>query len=345
MKKIRRYFLSIGIFVVLFFITFLYIFKQYSFEEFLNTLASCNKWYILGAFFMLLIYLALGAQFMKKLFQAFGVKISFFQSLCYNCIEVYFSAVTPSSTGGQPVEAYYMSKDSIPYRKSTVVILLNTVLYKTAIVLLGIIGMLLFPALIFQNGWLFTTLMLGGLFINIFVIFFFSCLIYSKKLPPKILNAGINLLSFLHLLTKEQKKKKQEEIESVMKDYHACAEFTKSHPEVIGKSFFLILLQRISLFLISIFIYKSFGLNEYNLIAIFFLQVAITQATDCVPFPGGVMAGESLTYQINTLIYGSTLACSSMLLLRGISFYTLVLISSILFVIYHFKTLRKKSSI
>lgn len=341
MKKVRRYFLSIGLFVILFFLTFMYIFRQYSFSEFLNTLTSCNKWYILCSFFMIFLYLFLGTEFMRKLFSSFGVKISRFQSLCYNCIEIYFSAVTPSSTGGQPVEAYYMAKDNIPYRKSTVVILLNTILYKSAIVLLGLLGMIFFPKLIFQNGWFFLLLMILGLLINIFVIFFFSCLIYSKKLPPKILNFGINVLSFLHLLNKEQKEQKKSEINEVMKDYHACAEFTKSHPSVIIRSFFLILLQRISLFMISIFIYKSFGLDDYSLLAIFFLQVAITQATDCVPFPGGVMAGESLTYQINTLVYGSTLACSSMLLLRGIGFYFLVLLSSILFVIYHFISLKK----
>lgn len=342
MKKVKRYFFSIGLFFALFFLTFFYIFKQYSFQDFLNTLASCNKWFIFCSFAMVAVYLFLGSLFTRKLFQSFGVYISRFQSLCYNCIEIYFSAVTPSSTGGQPVEAYYMAKDCIPYRKSTIVIFLNTILYKLAIVFLGIIGMICFPKLIFQHGFLFTTLMLLGLFINVFVIFFFTCLIYSKKLPTKMIHLGIRILSFLHLLSKEQKERKLNEITEVMNDYHACSEFTKKHPNIIIRSFFILLAQRISLFLVSIFIYKSFGLSNQSLLAIFFLQVAITQATDCVPFPGGVMAGESLTYQVNTLIYGSTFACSSMLLLRGISFYSLVLISSILFVIYHFITLRKE---
>lgn len=336
MKKVKRYFLSIGLFIALFIATFYFIFSKYSFQDFLNTLTTCDLKYIFFAFGCLILYLGFGLLFTKKLFACFGIKISSFQSLCYNCIEIYFSAVTPSSTGGQPVEAYYMARDKIPYRKSTVVILLNTILYKSVIVLLGVTGMIIFPKLIFQNGWLFTTLMLGGLIINIAVILLFSFLIYSDTLPKKIMKLGIRILTFFHLLKPDERKKKTLELDEVLKDYHACAEFTKNNPSVMLKSFGLIFCQRISQFLISYFIYRAFHLNGYSLLAILFLQVAITQATDCVPFPGGVMVGESLTFQINALIYGASLALSSMLLLRGISFYCLVFISSIIFVIYHF---------
>ncbi|MCI8467366.1 MAG: flippase-like domain-containing protein [Bacilli bacterium] len=342
MKRIKRYFLSIGLFILLFFTTFYFIFSKYSFQDFLKTLTTCDLTYITLAFLCIIFYLALGTIFMKQLFASFGVKISNFQSLCYNCIEIYFSAVTPSSTGGQPVEAYYMARDEIPYRKSTVVILINTILYKSVIVLLGVTGMLIFPKLIFQNGWLFTTLMLGGLILNIIVILLFSFLIYSDTLPKKIMKLGIRLLSFFHLLKPEEQQKKTEELDEVLKDYHACAEFTKNNPKIMLKSFIMIFFQRLSQFMISYFIYRAFRLSGYSFLAIIFLQVAITQATDCVPFPGGVMVGETLTYQINSLIYGVNLAFSSMLLLRGISFYFLVFLSSIFFVIYHFIGGKKK---
>lgn len=342
MKKIKRYFLSIGLFIALFIATFYFIFSKYSLTEFFTTLKSCDLKYICLAFICILFYLFLGSLFMKKLFAAFNVKISYLQSLCYNCIEIYFSAVTPSSTGGQPVEAYYMARDKIPYRKSTLVILINTILYKSVIVLLGVAGMIVFPNLIFQNGWIFTSLMLGGLILNVTVILLFSFLIYSNTLPKKIMKLGLHLLSFFHLLKKEDHQKKKEEIDLVLKDYHDCADFTKKHPIIILKSFIIILCQRLTQFLISYFIYKAFHLNGYSFIAILFLQVAITQATDCVPFPGGVMVGETLTLQINKLIYGANYAFSSMLLLRGISFYFLVFLSSILFVIYHFIGGKKK---
>lgn len=342
MKKTKRYFLSIGLFIFLFIATFYFIFSKYSFSEFLMTLKSCDMRYIFLAFCSILFYLAFGSIFMKKLFAAFDVKISVLQSLCYNCIEIYFSAVTPSSTGGQPVEAYYMARDKIPYRKSTVVVLINTILYKAVIVLLGVAGMIVYPNLIFRNGWVFTSLMFGGLVINIVVILLFSFLIYSNTLPKKIMKFGIRVLSFFHLLNPEDRKRKTEEIDVVLKDYHQCAEFTKKNPMLMFQSFVYIFCQRLAQFLISYFIYRAFHLSGYSFLAILFLQVAITQATDCVPFPGGVMVGETLTYQINSLIYGVSLAFSSMLLLRGISFYFLVFLSSIFFVIYHFVGGKKK---
>jgi len=336
MKKKKNYILSILLFILLFVITFYFIFANYSFSELKSVMVHCNPYYISVAIGCVFLYLFFGSIFLKKAFSSFGIPISFWQALCYSGIEIYFSAVTPSSTGGQPVQAFYMARDHIPYQKSTIVILINTILYKLAIMLLGIVAILMIPNLIFQNGWLFLFLMILGMTLNILVIVFFTCIIYSHKLPRQILKMGIRLLLFFHLIKKEDQPKREENMEKALQDYHECANFTKNHPSLLIKSFLYILLQRISLFSISYFIYRAFGLNEYTFSTIFFLQVAITLAIDSVPSPGGVMVGEGLTYQVNLFIYGATFAISSMLLLRGISFYLLVLISSLLFVIHHF---------
>ncbi len=334
MKNKKNYFLSIFFFFVLFGITFVYIFSKYSWRDLLISLQNCQKGYILGALGCVFIYLICGSIFLKRLCKAFQIPISFFQSFCYNCIEIYFAAITPSSTGGQPVEIYYMAKDKIPYQKSTVAILINTILYKLTICLFGVIGMLCIPKLIFMHGFLFTSLMFLGLFLNILAISFFLCLIYFKKLPQKMIHFGINVLAFFKLL--KDKEQKKEQASNALKEYHECAYIFKTKPKLIGSSLAIIILQRIFLFSVSFLIYRSFGLTNYDFVTIFFLQVAITLAIDSVPFPGGVMIGETLTLQVNRFIYGSTLAFSSMILLRGISFYFLIFISSIFFVIYHF---------
>lgn len=342
MTKQKKYILSIGLFLLLFGITFFYIFSNYSVTDFIETLKRCNPIFIGFAFLCVLAYLGMNCIFLKKIFHLFETKISWIQALGYTCTEIYFSAVTPSSTGGQPIELIYMARDHIPYRKSTIVVLINTILYKLAIVLLGVVSILCFPNLLLNHGILFNTLMLIGMGLNIFVILFFSLLVFSKKIPNRLIHFFLKVLIKLHIVKKEKEVEKKQEMENALKDYQKCSELTKKNPKLFLKLFSLILLQRIFLFSISFLIYRAFGLNEYSFLPLVALQIGVNQAIDSVPFPGGVMVGEGLTYQINTMIFGSTFALSSMLLVRGISFYFLILFSSFVYLCYHISGVRKE---
>ena len=70
-------------------------------------------------------------------------------------------------------------------------------------------------------------------------------------------------------------------------------------------------------------------------------QVCITLGSDFMPFPGGVVVSEGLLLQANQIIYGASLATSGMMLLRGISFYLLVIFSFIFYMCFHFLKRKK----
>lgn len=145
-----------------------------------------SKWLFVFGFFDGFSFSFLSCSFLKNIFSYFQIHLSFYQTLSYVCTEIYYSAITPSSTGGQPVELYYMARDNIPYRVSTLVILIDTILYKLVILFLGVLSILLFPNLLLQNGFIFTVLLLLGVVLDIIVILFFSFLIFSSKIPQKI---------------------------------------------------------------------------------------------------------------------------------------------------------------
>ncbi|MFR2128888.1 MAG: hypothetical protein ACLS4M_06675 [Eubacterium ventriosum] len=49
----------------------------------------------------------------KVLCGTFGYKRPFRKCLVYSSSDIYFSAITPSATGGQPASAYFMMKDKV----------------------------------------------------------------------------------------------------------------------------------------------------------------------------------------------------------------------------------------
>jgi hypothetical protein len=57
-------------------------------------------------------------------------------------IEFYFSCITPSASGGEPMQIYYMAKDGIEPSRGTSAKILITVFYKGVLLLLGLFVMI-----------------------------------------------------------------------------------------------------------------------------------------------------------------------------------------------------------
>lgn len=342
MKNIKKYSWSIVLFLVLIFGTYYFVLKDYKIEDFFIAVQNCNKGFLFCAFLALFGYCFFAFQYFRRILKYFGKKISWYQAFGYHFTEVYFSAITPSSIGGQPVQMIEMNRDGIPYRISTVLILLNTLIYKIALLTIAVIGFLFCFTLLWNQSALFVWLVALGFITTIFLIIFFLMLVYSKKLIPK-------LASILFRLGRKLKIKKidiyEKQFEDALKGYQECAKLTKEHPKILWEAYFILLCQRVCLLSISYFIYLSFGLHDLSLLEMLAFQAGITLASDFMPFPGGVVVSEGLLLQINEFIYGSTLATPAMILLRTVSFYSIVIFSGIFYVYFHFKKRKKAKNI
>ena len=338
MKNIKKYVFSAILFVLLILGTYYFILKDYSIQEFLASLKNCNPFILMWAFVLLISYAFFHCLYLKRMFYHLGYKISWYQALGYIMTEVYFSAITPSSMGGQPVEMIEMSKDKIPYRVNSVVILLNTLIYKVALVFLAIIGFLFFSQKLFTFNTLFNWLVLLGFVTTLLVMLLFFLLIYSEKLMYRIIQFVLKILKKFKVKNVAEREAKLKES---LKEYQECAKFTKKHPKILLEAFVILLLQRISILSISYVIYLSFGLNERSIFEVIAFQVCITLGSDFVPCPGGVVVSEGLLLQANQIIYGTVLATPGMMLLRGIRFYLLLIFSFIFYLFFHFVKRRK----
>lgn len=339
----KKYILSVLLFLALTFGTYYFIFKDYPINSLISSLKLCLPPFIILSVIAMFFWAFFEALYLKRMCFYMGYKINFYQAFGYVFTECYFSAVTPSSIGGQPVQMLEMSHDNIPYRVSSVIILLNTLLYKIALIIIATIGFILFKNTIFKVNNLFNILVILGYVTTITLIICFLFLVYSKKLLYKIIKLIIFLLKKLHIIKDYEKLEKK--LEDSLKDYQACASLTKSNPYILLESLLILIMQRLSILIISYFIYKSFGLNDKSIFLIVAFQACITLGSDFMPFPGGVVVAEGLLLEINKYIYGTTLATPAMILLRTISFYLVVLFSLIFYLIFHFKKRKKGTTL
>ena len=116
----------------------------------------------------------------------------------------------------------------------------------------------------------------------------------------------------------------------VMKDMRYGEEYLKNHPGVVGIVFLITCLQRVALFFVTYFVYRSFGLHQYSMYDIVILQGMISVAVDMLPLPGGMGISEKLFSMLFTGIFGQVKVLAGLILSRGLSYYTELLISAVM---------------
>ncbi len=341
MKNKKQYILSIILFLILLIGTYYFVLRDYSINAFIDSLKSCRVEYIILAFICVFFYSFFASLYTKRMFYHFNKKISWYQAFGYLFTEVYFSAITPSSIGGQPIQMMEMKKDGIDYQINSVVVLLHTIIYKVCLLILATLAFIIFYNDIFSQNKVFIILFSLGYITTLILIIFMIALVYSKKLIPRIINILISLGSKLHII--KNKDKLINKLDDAMVGYQRCAKFTKDNPKILIESFFILLFQRLSLVSISYLIYKAFSGNTLSYAELIAFQVCLTLACDFVPTPGGVAVSEGLLLQINKFIYGSMFATSAMILLRGISFYIFILFCGLFYIFFHF--IKRKKAI
>ena len=85
--------------------------KGFSPKHFVEYLHNNNPWWLGAAALAMLAYIGFDAIMVQTLLRGFGYPMGHLKCISYAAADLYFSAITPSATGGQPMEAYFMVKD------------------------------------------------------------------------------------------------------------------------------------------------------------------------------------------------------------------------------------------
>ena len=254
-----------------------------------------------------------------------GIQLKKRTCFLFSSVGFFFSCITPSASGGQPMQIYYMKKEKISIPVSTVILMIVTITYKLVLVVIGI------GIAIFGRGFLHKYLegilpvFYLGLALNIFCVTFMTILVFHPLLAKAIMVKGMKLLERLHLVKKKDGRLKK--LEDSMDTYRNTAAYLKNNPFVIVKVIGITFIQRMALFAVTWFVYQAFGLHGTGFWEILFLQAVISVSVDMLPLPGGMGISETLFLIIFSPVFGGLLL-PGMVLSRGLGYYGELLISA-----------------
>lgn len=341
MKKETQKTLFNALFLVIVFgLTIWSIFSGVDLNQLASYLSEANPVYIIPSILCVIAFILGESVIIHYLLKALGTKIAFSHCCLYSFIGFFYSCITPSASGGQPMQVVAMRKDKIPVAVSAVVLAIITITYKAVLVLIGLVILILRPASImgYLNGveWIVYL----GLILNVVCIGLLFLLVFHAGVIRAIMTWLLNFVDRIRPL--HNRNKLEQKLEGLISQYNGTAEFFRNNQRIILNVFGITFVQRCLLFFVTGLTYLAFHLAGESLFVITTLQGMISVAVDMLPLPGGMGISENLFLTIFEPIFGEAFVLPGMLVSRGISYYTQLIISAIMTVVASFILKRKE---
>ena len=169
--------------------------KDVSLSDLIHVIGSSNKLVFVLGVLAALLYIWFEGVAIQSILKRAGYKRGPMSGLLYSTSDVYFSAITPSATGGQPASAFFMMRDGIPAGMATATLVLNLMMYTVSIIVLGFLAIVICPSAFFAFSELSKVLIIIG-FILLTIL---SCVFFIVlKKENLIFNPLSKFISFLH---------------------------------------------------------------------------------------------------------------------------------------------------
>lgn len=314
--------------------------KNFSVSLFVSFFKSANLLWLGCAILCVILFIFFEGLSLRYIYSSFGYKGKKSSSFVYSAADIYFSAITPSASGGQPASAYFMLKDGISLPVVTISLLYTLLMYSLSIVVVVILSLLFSPSLFFSLNFLTKIIICVGFFIQFGLLCFFYFLLYKDKLLYRICAFFLKLLSKLHLV--HSLDVKEQKLSEVMAKYQEAAQMVKGKKKVLVHVFFCNLFQRLSQIGVIVFVFLATSGNFKEALSIFVLQSFVIIGAYAAPIPGAIGVTDYLMLQGFGKIMSSETAVYLELLSRGLSFYLCVFICGLVIAVRYFYLKRSR---
>lgn len=268
-------------------IAVLYFVLKDDFNNIIDSITKINVAWLLLACFLFGLYLFFQTLSMANLARNVETKLSL-KTLFYSVIVCnFFSAITPSATGGQPFQIYFLKKKGLKLSTSTNLVLEQFTLYQIALVLLGLIAILInYFHPLYQANNLLKQLVTLGFLINTGVILVLLYISFGKKSKKSVIFGIIHFLHKIKIIKhKEEKIKKMDEM---IDNFHESATALNKDHEALVKGVIYNLISLLSLYIIPIvLVYSISAPNSLNPINTIVSSAYVMMIGSFVPIPGG----------------------------------------------------------
>lgn len=339
-SRIKRNLISFAFLILLLILTLWMILKDNDIVEIWNSVLTLEPVWSAFAVFAALFFVSAEGFMIWYILRSLKCGISLPNCIGYSFVGFFFSGITPSASGGQPMQLYYMSKDKIKIADSTVTLTIVATFYKFILVLIGIVVAIFWGNLLtkYLSGYIY--LFYFGLILNSVVVAVLIMLMAKPNVIKKILLKCERLIVRMRILKPSINRSRK--LANIAYEYNRAVKKFVKNPKPIIVTTIVTILQRCSIFFITYFIYRGMGLNAENIVVITVLQASVYVAVDLLPLPGAQGISELMYQTVFGTIFTGAYLPASVLITRGVSFYLPLIVGIAVTVVFWLKKSRTK---
>lgn len=250
---------------------------------------------------------------------------SLWQCISYSFTGFFYSGLTPSASGGQPMQLYYMCKDQHKASDASVILMTVAVMYKFVLVVIGGILLLFWrqPLQRYLGGYFLLYIL--GMLLNLLLVVLIILVMLRPAVIQRIgrgLLRGLGAVKLLKDPTAWEAK-----LSGFVDSYQAAVDFLRSCPGHLWIIGIVTFLQRSTLFVLTYMVYLGLGQQGTGALTVILLQAAVYITVDMLPLPGSQGISELVYTTTFSQIFSADALLPSTLISRGVNFYFLMLVS------------------
>lgn len=335
-KSVRKQLLNIGFLLLLISVTVIVLFTatDIRLHDIGVFLSGCDPWWIVAAFGAMLGFVLFEAASLHVILHRLGERPRFLSSVVYSTSDTYYSAITPSASGGQPASAFYMVKDGIGAGRASFALVFNLSAYTAAIIIIGLFAVIVRPGFFsrIDGGFPKALVIIGFVIQGLLLAFFIGCM-FCGGAVRKLGGGIISLLTKMRIVKKPDKWR--EKLDREISIYKECRRAIAEHPGMTVMGLLFNLAQRVSHVLIPCFVLYAAD-QTIDFLDLFVCSAFVTIGYNSIPLPGGVGVYEYLYPNIYSIaVQGEAFVLSALMVSRAISYYICMILSGVYTLGYH----------
>lgn len=297
------------------------------FANFPELIKNTNILFLLLAFLCMVLYWFFEAYIIHRMKRTLNIEGSYGSSLKLCMIGQYYSAITPFSTGGQPVQVYSLVNDGVPLGTASSLFINRFLIYQLVVTFYSLFMFIIRFNLLYTEAQLALPFVVIGCMVNFIILIMIFGFLLNEKFVGNVLRKAIKILYKLKII--KDIHKSEEKISRTLKDYkNSIGEMRKNKKTTIE----LILVSLIQLtlsFSITYFVFLAIGLQEVDFLDIIAIQSLHYMAVSFMPTPGTAGAAEGGFYMLFSALFPKRILSFALLLWRFIDYYLRVMITGL----------------
>jgi len=328
-KNFIHFFLASGLTILV-----LWLVLKDNFSEVVNLLQHAKVSWVILVLVLVLAGHSLAGLILMVLTRFNQKDYSLFQGIVNALIASFFHGVTPSASGGQLAQIYVFRKQGVKLSEAASILWMDFIVYQATMIVMMLVFLILRFHYFFYHFSSLFVVVIFAFFVNSMILVGLWAIVRFRKAHHWLTTTGINLGVRLRLI--KDKEKILDEINQQMNRFALEINHLQSHRRMI---IICVLLNACRLMLhYSIPYFSALALNipvsSAMILDILALSSYVSMMNAFIPLPGASGGTEATFVLMFSTLFGSSLATGCMILWRFATYYMIMLIGGLTFVLF-----------